>query len=149
MAPAAPPRVLIFHSCANFCFFHGFSLKVFGLFCAMFGIFASFAQFLAFFAHILCANFSDSKFCVCYFVSFFHLWCSSMYTSTCLPVMYLITCPRTVFVDRPLVFLLLLPSPGCQPQCSRCSPCWRGWAPSYWSTRLHFWDLLISESSDS
>ena len=26
------------------------------------------------FGHILCANFSDSKFCVRYFVSFFHLW---------------------------------------------------------------------------
>ena len=30
----------------------------------------NFARFWAFFAHILCANFSDSKFCVCYFVSF-------------------------------------------------------------------------------
>ena len=35
--------------------------------------FDNFARFWAFFAHILCANFSDWKFCVCYFVSFFHL----------------------------------------------------------------------------
>ena len=49
-------------------------LKVFGLFCAILGIFANFAQFWAFFAHILCANFSVLKFCICYFVSFFHLW---------------------------------------------------------------------------
>ena len=65
---------------ANFsqlCYFLGFScvlLKVFGLFCAILGIFANFAGFWAFFAHILCAHFSDSKFSVCYFVSFFHLW---------------------------------------------------------------------------
>ena len=29
--------------------------------------------FWVFFAHILCVNFSGSKFCQCYFVSFFHL----------------------------------------------------------------------------
>ena len=31
-------------------------------------------QFWAFSSHILCANCSVSKFCQCYFVSFFHLW---------------------------------------------------------------------------
>ena len=35
--------------------------------------FDNFARFWTFFAYILCANFSDSKFCVCYFVSFFHI----------------------------------------------------------------------------
>ena len=40
MAAAAAPRVLIFHSCANFaCIL----LKIFGLFCAIGGIFANFA----------------------------------------------------------------------------------------------------------
>ena len=58
--------VLIFHSCAFFSFLHAFKFVCF--FCAIFGIFA---QFRAFFAHILCANFSDSKFCQCYLVSFF------------------------------------------------------------------------------
>ena len=63
--------VLIFHSCAYFSFFFMFFIKVFfGMFCAILGIFA---LFWAFFAHILCANLSYSKFCVCYFVSFFHL----------------------------------------------------------------------------
>jgi hypothetical protein len=32
-----------------------------------------FAQFLVFFAHIVCTNFSGSKLCQCYFVSFFNL----------------------------------------------------------------------------
>ena len=67
-------------ACGNFsrlCYFfvfflHGL-LKVFGLFCAILGIFANFARFWEFFAHTLCANFSDSKFCMCYLVSFFHL----------------------------------------------------------------------------
>ena len=67
---AAAQRVLIFHGCANFYFV---LLKVFGFFCALLGIFANFARFLALFAHLLCANFSDSKFCGCYFVGFFHL----------------------------------------------------------------------------
>ena len=66
--------VLIFHSCAIFSFFSRVLLKVFGLFCAILDIFANFVQFWAFFVHILRANFSESKFCVCYFVSFFHLW---------------------------------------------------------------------------
>ena len=56
MAAAAAPHVLIFHSCANFYFFSRVLLKVFGLFCAILGIFANFARFWAFFAHILCAN---------------------------------------------------------------------------------------------
>ena len=48
-AAAAAPRVLIFHSCA---FFPSVLLKVFGLFCAILGIFAYFALFWTFFAHI-------------------------------------------------------------------------------------------------
>ena len=50
-------------------FINGFSL-----FGAILAIFANFAWFWAFFAHILCANFSVLKFCVRYFVNFFHLW---------------------------------------------------------------------------
>ena len=42
-------------------------------FCAILVIFANIAGFWAFFEHILCAKFSDSKFCVCYLLSFFHL----------------------------------------------------------------------------
>ena len=70
MAPAVLPRVLIFHSCANFCFFSRILLNIL-TFRAILGIFANSARFGAFFAHILCANFSESKFCVGYFVSFF------------------------------------------------------------------------------
>ena len=55
-------------------FFHAV-LKVFCLFCAIFGIFARFWSFLS---HILCANFSGSKVCQCYFVGFFHLWKQSL-----------------------------------------------------------------------
>ena len=51
--------VLIFHSCANFLLFSRVLLKVFGLFCAILGIFANFARFWVFFAHILYANFSE------------------------------------------------------------------------------------------
>ena len=69
---------------ANFSHFK-FLLKVFDLFCAILGIFANFARFWALFAHILCANFSDLKFCVCYFVSFFHLWPSFLGYSTSSP----------------------------------------------------------------
>ena len=64
-------------ACANFSqlcsFFSTHFIKVFCIFCAILGIFANFARFWAIFAHVLCANLSDSKFCVCYFVSFFHL----------------------------------------------------------------------------
>ena len=74
MAAASAPRLLIFCSCANFCFFHTLNYQVFGLYCTILGIFANFARFWPLFAHILCASFSDLKFCVCYFVSFFHLW---------------------------------------------------------------------------
>ena len=49
MAPAAPPRLLIFHRCAIF--FMCFNQKKLPHLC----------------------NFSYSIFCVCYFVSFFHL----------------------------------------------------------------------------
>ena len=48
-------------------------LKVFCFFVCNFGYFCKFSRIWAFFAHILCPNFSDSKFCVWYFVSFFHL----------------------------------------------------------------------------
>ena len=53
-------------------FFFTHFIKGFWPFLCIF--FANFAQYWAFFAHILCSNFLDSKFCVCYFVSFFHLW---------------------------------------------------------------------------
>ena len=55
------------------CFFSTHFIKGFCIFCAILGIFANFARVWTFFAHILCANFSDSKFFVCYFLSFFHL----------------------------------------------------------------------------
>ena len=67
----AAPNVLIFHSCGICLLFH----TIFVFFCVQFWAFLlSFAWFWAFFGHILCANFSDSKFCGCYFVSVFHLW---------------------------------------------------------------------------
>ena len=81
MHAAHAPRVIIFQSCANFCSYSGVLSKGFGLFCAILGIFANFARFWAFFAHILCANFSDSKFCVGYFVSFFHLCLTSIFSN--------------------------------------------------------------------
>ena len=58
-----------------FYFFSRVLLEVFAFFLSILGIFDNFAQFWAFFGHIFCANLSDSKFWVCYFVSFFHLWC--------------------------------------------------------------------------
>ena len=45
--------------------------------CNLLAFLLFFAQFLALFAHSLCVYFSSSKFCLCYFVSFFHL-CSYM-----------------------------------------------------------------------
>ena len=45
----------------------------FCLFCAIFDIFGILLIFASFWAHILGANFSGSKFCQCCFVSFFHL----------------------------------------------------------------------------
>ena len=84
MHAAQAPRVLIFHSCAIFCLFFTHFIKGFWPFLCNFGhflliftilgIFANFTQLWAFIAHILCAKFSQSKFCVCYFVSFFHLY---------------------------------------------------------------------------
>ena len=62
--------VLIFHSCANFCFLHTL-FKMFYIFCVQFLAFL--LLFAWFFAHILRANLSGSKYCLCYFVSFFHL----------------------------------------------------------------------------
>ena len=62
MAAAAAPPVLIFHSCANWWLFHAFHKRFLSFFCAILGIFANFARFWALFAHILCANLSDSKF---------------------------------------------------------------------------------------
>ena len=55
---------------ANRCDFFLYALFS-SFFCAILCIFA---WFQAFFAHILCDNFADLKFCLCYFVSFFHLW---------------------------------------------------------------------------
>ena len=52
--------VLIFGFSSNF-------LIVFPFLCAIFVIFLIFARFWAFFAHFVCANFSRSKFCQCYF----------------------------------------------------------------------------------
>ena len=57
MEKICTPRVLSFYSCANLCFFSRLLLKVFGLLFAILGIFANFARFWAFFAHILCPNF--------------------------------------------------------------------------------------------
>ena len=59
----------------NFLFFSQFFLLLLLKFLQFLLIFA---QFWAFFAHILCANFSDSTVCLCYFVSFFHL-CQSLW----------------------------------------------------------------------
>ena len=74
---AVPPPLLIFHSCASFWFLHvifkGICIFVFFIL----GIFACFCTILRLFAYILCAHFSGSKFSLCYFVSFFHLWQSS------------------------------------------------------------------------
>ena len=47
-------------------FFTWFLLKVFALL-------VHFLPFWFIFCTFVCANFSDSKFCQCYFVSFFHL----------------------------------------------------------------------------
>ena len=67
------PPVLISNSCAIFvCFSRGFK-KVFAFLCVGFGVFVNFAQFSAFFAHMLCAIFLDSTFFQCYFVNFFNL----------------------------------------------------------------------------
>ena len=49
MATAAAPRVLIFHGCANFCFFHAFYLR----FLAFFVQFWAFLQILYDFGHFL------------------------------------------------------------------------------------------------
>ena len=107
-AAAHAPRVLIFHSCANFCcFFSRVLLQVFGLFCEILAIFANFAWFWAFFAHILCANFSVSKLCVCYFVSFFYLCLASMLTPLLLcllPGFYVFSLTST---SAPCLLLLL------------------------------------------
>ena len=65
-----------FYSCAIFWFFKQI-FNGFCLFCAIFVIFASFGMILTFFAHILCDNFSHSKFCQCYFFRFFHLCLNS------------------------------------------------------------------------
>ena len=69
MAAADAPHVLIFHSCAIFCFcfhmFHSSCLPFFVQFWAFLLIlhdFELFCTILSFFAHILCNNFSDSKF---------------------------------------------------------------------------------------
>ena len=48
-------------------FFTWFLLKVFALL-------VHFLPFWFIFCTFVCANFSDSKFCQCYFVSFSHLW---------------------------------------------------------------------------
>ena len=66
--------VLIFHSCANFWFFAGAFLKIFVFSVQFLAFLLIFAWFLYFLAHVLGANCSGSKFCLCCFVSFFHLW---------------------------------------------------------------------------
>ena len=86
--------VLNFSSCANFLVLHAMfctSLRIFAQFCCFFAHFCTFlhifahfctflhifARFCSFFAHIFCANFSDSKFRLCYFLSFIHLCATS------------------------------------------------------------------------
>ena len=56
--PAALLCVIFFTAVQIFVSSSRVLLKFLGLFCAMYAIFANFAQFWAFFAHILFANFS-------------------------------------------------------------------------------------------
>ena len=92
MHTAHAPQVLIFHSYANFCVFFTRFIKGILLFCALLGIFANFARFWAFFAHILYANLSDSKFSVCYFVTVFHLWGESPLVTLSLILCFFLRC---------------------------------------------------------
>ena len=55
-------------------FFFTHFLKIFALSVQFLAFLQIFTWFWTFFAHILCAKFSGSKICKCYFLSFFPLW---------------------------------------------------------------------------
>ena len=69
---AVPPPVLVYHSWANFCFLHALFKRFLHLFVKSLAFMLVFAWFW---------DFSGSKFCLCYFVNFFHL-CTSNHCQT-------------------------------------------------------------------